>query len=215
MYSPKEHRSIHDQDPIKAGVYYHLQNTLKTMCLIQSGESQEGSALNLNWPLAILLGLATILVMGWPYPNVTAAAQTGGNVYALTSPEGEDNSPEIQLHDVHSFEVNQFHGTFDLETRHVAPELIEYVQSALHESKVLPFTSPAEGRIELDCAGRAFGHSCGKVKLTVLAGKDQQVIWETTVKRYHFTDMEIDERKVAQTLIHELEKAYQASIPKE
>ncbi len=112
---------------------------------------------------------------------------------------------DVTLATLKTFEVNQFHDNYTVETKHVPPEMFMYVKTALSKEPQFPMASPAEGVVHLECRG----YDCGLIRMWVTLGPNGKTIWETTEKTRKSFDWPLDQRDISKNLAQKLLNAYQ------
>ncbi len=121
----------------------------------------------------------------------------------------------MELKDVRTIEVQQFHDTFALEEEHVRPEIYTQTRTALEHEDRLTFDSPADAKLYLSCTGL----DCARIKATLREGIDptNPIIWESEFKNYtffffdRFWSVEKQSFRVAKTIARKLADDYTAA----
>lgn len=137
---------------------------------------------------------------------IMAALLVGvGSSLMLQAEEGVPvKYPELST--LKSFEIRQFHDTYDTETAHVDPETFSYLGTALQKEASLPKASPAEGIIDLNCVDR----KCHYIEAKVYRGAEGPVLWQSKLRVYWTYGVSKDPREVAEQLITQLATDYRA-----
>jgi len=158
------------------------------------------------------LDMSTITRLFSACVMVSLAVMTVGGM-ALAHDTGKDHvhNDLDKLRAMKSFEIYQFHDDFDTEVNHVPQALMSLTATALSHTPELPYGSPAEGLIVLDC----IKPDCGQIRVVVREGNvNAPVVWQHDFDNYWFytgTEFYSENRnpkKVAKTIVEALKTSY-------
>lgn len=115
---------------------------------------------------------------------------------------------EIRSFDVFDMELNDFSASRE----NIPHEAVEYARTAMETSRLLNYSSPAQGVLRFKCDNE----SCSRIRAEVTRGPDGPVVWKTVQQYRHcpLTNFRFmpDSKKFANTVVNMLAQDYKNSM---